>query len=69
MLSLYKILNDNEFQNARLIIYVILLVEFLYLAYFTNFQCIGCPLCGMTRAVKNLLLLNFAKALEYNRTV
>lgn len=69
MLSLYKILNDNEFQNARLIIYIILLVEFLYLAYFNNFKCIDCPLCGMTRAVKSLLILNFERALEYNQVV
>lgn len=69
MKKLYKSLNDNEFQNARLIIYIILLVEFLYLAYFNNFKCIGCPLCGMTRAVKSLLILNFERALEYNQAV
>lgn len=68
-MKLYKIFNNEEFQNARLIIYVILLIEYLYLAYFSNFKCIGCPLCGMTRAVKSLLILNFTKAFEYNPQV
>lgn len=64
-----KILKDKEFQNARMIIYTILLISYIYFAYFIDFKCIGCPLCGMTRAVKSLLHLNFSLALQYNKNV
>lgn len=63
------ILVDKDFQNARIIIYSILFVFYIYLAYFSNFQCMGCPLCGMTRAVKCLLLFRFYEAFQYNSNV
>lgn len=68
-MKLKKIMNDNDFQNARLIIYFILFISFIYLAYFSHFQCVGCPLCGMTRAVKSLLRLDFKSAFEFNSMI
>ena len=68
-MKLLKILNFSSFQDARIIFYILLIVEYIYFAYFSNFKCIGCPLCGMTRAVKSLLKLNFSLALQYNKNV
>lgn len=67
--KLKKIINDNDFENARLIIYLILFITFVYLAYFSHFNCSGCTLCGMTRAVKSLLVLDFKSAFEFNSMV
>ena len=67
--KLKKIINDNDFENARLIIYFILFITFIYLAYFSHFTCPGCPLCGMTRALKCLLVLDFKSAFEFNSMV
>ena len=64
-----KIINDKDFQNARLIIYVLIFILYIYLAYFSHFQCVGCSLCGMTRAVKSLLRLDFKSAFEFNSMV
>lgn len=68
-MKLKKIINDNDFQNARLIIYFILFISYIYIAYFIHFQCVGCPLCGMTRAVKSLLRLDFKSAFEFNSMI
>lgn len=68
-MKLKQVMNDNEFQNARLIIYFILFISYIYIAYFGHFQCVGCPLCGMTRAVKSLLRLDFKSAFEFNNMV
>lgn len=68
-MNLKQIINDKDFQNARLIIYGILFISYIYFAYFSHFQCVGCPLCGMTRAVKNLLRLDFKSAFEFNSMV
>lgn len=64
-----QLINDKDFQNARLIIYIILFISYIYLAYFSHFQCVGCQLCGMTRAVKSLLRLDFKSAFEFNGMV
>ncbi len=64
-----QLINDKDFQNARLIIYIILFISYIYLAYFSHFQCVGCQLCGMTRAVKSLLRLDFKSAFEFNSMV
>lgn len=68
-MNLKQIINDKDFQNARLIIYGILFISYIFFAYFSHFQCVGCPLCGMTRAVKNLLRLDFKSAFEFNNMV
>ena len=68
-MKIKRIINDNDFENARLIIYFILFVTFIYIAHFSHFQCPGCPLCGMTRAVKSLLILDFKSAFEFNSMV
>ena len=68
-MKLKQIISDVNFQNARIITYIILFIFYIFLAYFSNFQCVGCPLCGMTRAVKSLLICDFAKAFEYNSKV
>ena len=68
-MKLKQLMNDKEFQNARLIIYVILFIFYIYLAYFSNLQCAGCPLCGMTRAVKSLLRFDFKSAFEFNSMI
>lgn len=68
-MKLEQIINDNDFENARLMIYVILFISYMYLAYFIDFECIGCPLCGMTRAVKSLIVLNFESAFKFNKNV
>lgn len=68
-MNLKQIINDKDFQNARLIIYGILFISYIYFAYFSHFQCVGCPLCGMTRAVKSLLRLDFKSAFEFNSLV
>ena len=52
-----KIIKDNSFIYARLIVYSILFLYYIYLAYFTSFECKGCPLCGMTRAIKSILMI------------
>lgn len=64
-----RILKGKSFSTARIIIYLLLFIFYVYLAYFTNFQCSGCPLCGMTRAVKCLLTLKFEDAFNYNKFV
>lgn len=68
-MKLKQLIKDKDFQNARLIIYIILFISYIYLAYFSNFQCEGCQLCGMTRAVKSLLRLDFKSAFEFNSMV
>ncbi len=68
-MNLKQIIDDKDFQNARLIIYAILFISYIYFAYFNHFQCVGCPLCGMTRAVKSLLRLDFKSAFEFNSLV
>lgn len=68
-MKLKQLINDKDFENARLIIYLILFVSYIYFAYFSHFQCSGCPLCGMTRAVKSLLILDFKSAFEFNKMV
>lgn len=68
-MKLKQLINDNEFKNARLIIYSILFITYIYLAYFSNFKCKGCFLCGMTRATKKLLILDFKTAFEFNKNV
>ena len=60
---------DKDFVNARIIVYIVLAIEYIYLAYFSNFKCPGCPLCGMTRALKCLLVLDFKSAFEFNRMI
>lgn len=60
---------NKDFINARLTFYLILIIEFVYLVCFSNFECIGCPLCGMTRAVKSLLILDFKSAFRFNHMV
>ena len=68
-MKLKQLINDKDFENARLIIYLILFISYIYFAYFSHFQCSGCPLCGMTRAVKSLLILDFKSAFEFNKMV
>lgn len=65
-MKLEEIIKNKDFENARIIVYFILLISYIYFEYFSNLQCVGCPLCGMTRAVKCILMLNINKALEYN---
>lgn len=60
---------DKDFVNARIIVYIVLAIEYIYLAYFSHFECPGCPLCGMTRALKYLLVLDFKRAFEFNSMV
>lgn len=60
---------DKDFVNARIIVYIVLAIEYIYLAYFSHFECPGCPLCGMTRALKCLLVLDFKSAFEFNRMI
>ena len=64
-----EIIKDKEFENARLILYSLLVIWYIVLTNFIHIQCPGCPLCGMTRAVKNLLILDFTKAFEFNQNV
>lgn len=64
-----KFLYNKNFVNARVTFYIIIFLEYIYLAYFSRFQCTGCPLCGMTRAVKSLLILDFKSAFEFNNMV
>lgn len=68
-MKILQIIKDKDFENARLIIYLILFLSYIYLAYFSNFHCIGCQFCGMTRAVKSLLKLDFKSAFEFNSMV
>ena len=60
---------DKDFVNARIIVYIVLFIEYIYLAYFSHFECQGCSLCGMTRALKCLLVLDFKSAFEFNSMV
>ena len=60
---------DKDFVNARIIVYIVLAIEYIYLAYFSHFTCSGCALCGMTRALKSLLVLDFKSAFEFNRMI
>ena len=68
-MKIKETINDYDFQNARLISYLILTIAFLYLSFFSHFECAGCPLCGMTRAIKSLLILDFQSAFEFNNMV
>lgn len=68
-MKLKQIVNDKDFQNARLIIYIILFISYIIIAYFIKLNCVGCPLCGMTRALKSLLMLDFKSAFEFNNMV
>lgn len=60
---------NKDLVNARIIFYVVLAIEYIYLAYFSHFTCPGCAFCGMTRAVKSLLVLDFKSAFQFNRNV
>lgn len=68
-MKLFKILKDTDFRNARIIIYIFLVVFYLFLIFFCKIQCPGCPLCGMTRATTCLLKFKFREAYNYNNNV
>lgn len=68
-MKIKQLIENDEFQKARLEIYFILFISYIVVAYLIHIKCIGCPLCGMTRAVKSLLILDFKKAFEFNNTV
>ena len=58
-MKLKKIINDKEFQDARLTIYSILFISYIYLAYFSNFKCNGCPLCRNDQSIKMFTKIRF----------
>ena len=64
-----KIFYNREFCEARIIVYTALAVAYIVVAYLIKIQCVGCPLCGMTRAVKCLLTLRFEDAFNYNNLI
>ena len=63
------------FKNIRIILYILIFASLLWLKFTDNtfgecyiFQTFGfhCPSCGITRATKELLNLNFLSAIMYN---
>lgn len=68
-MKIKQLIENDEFQKARLEIYFILFTSYIVVAYLIHIKCIGCPLCGMTRAVKSLLRLDFKSAFEFNSMV
>lgn len=64
-----KIWNNSEFCEARIIFYVALFIDYIIVAYIVKIQCTGCPLCGMTRAMKCLLTFKFKEAFNYNKLI
>lgn len=68
-MSYKTILKNEEFEIARLIIYVVLVIWYIILENFIHVQCPGCHLCGMTRAVRNLFMFDFIKAFQYNHNI
>lgn len=68
-MKIRKIINDNSFVQARIIVYAVTIFFFLYIVVFHKVQCIGCPLCGMTRGVLRILCFDFKGALEFNNKV
>lgn len=63
-----KIINDINFINARIVVYIVLIISF-FIILLTDVQCSGCPLCGMTRGVICILKLDFVKALSFNSNI
>lgn len=63
-----KIINDINFINARIVVYIVLIISFLIILL-TDIQCSGCPLCGMTRGVICILKLDFVEALSFNSNI
>lgn len=69
-------MNKKFFKIIRIFIYIILLIALLFLrhsdeanfgsCYIKDTLGISCPSCGITRATKAILSLDFALAIEYN---
>lgn len=68
-MKVIKILLNKNFTNARIIVYFSLIVSYIILKFFYKVKCIGCPLCGMTRAITSLLHFKFIEAYNYNNNV
>lgn len=68
-MKIKQLIENEEFQKARLEIYFILFISYIVVAYLIHIKCTGCPFCGMTRAVKSLLRLDFKSAFEFNSMV
>ena len=68
-MKIRKIINDDSFVQARIIVYAVTILFFLYLVLFHKVQCFGCPLCGMTRGVLRILCFDFKGALELNNKI
>lgn len=62
-----KLFENKDFQNARIITYTCLGILYFIFLFFIKIECSGCAFCGMTRAIKSILLFRYKEAIEYNK--
>lgn len=60
-------MSKREFQIVRFNFYIVLVITYFYLLLFADLDCHGCLLCGMTRAIKSILLFDFKNAFLLNK--
>ena len=67
-----KINRKEAFREIRLIIYIVIVVNGIYIQFFTPFYTLcdrtenSCILCGMRQAISKLLMLDFCGAYKSN---
>ena len=59
-------MNKKEFQIIRISLYIAVVISYCLIYNCIHIHCKGCVLCGMTRAIKSILLLDFKSAISYN---
>lgn len=68
----YKIDKKSAFNEVRIIIYFVIMINGVYIQYFAPFHTLcekaqnSCIMCGMRHAINYLFTLNLRKAYESN---
>ena len=68
----HKINRKEAFREIRLIIYIVIVINGIYIQFFTPFYTLcdrtedSCILCGMRQAISKLLMLDFYGAYNSN---
>ena len=68
----HKINRKESFREIRLIIYIVIIINGIYIQFFARFYTLcdrtehSCILCGMRQAISKLLMLDFYGAYNSN---